>query len=275
MPNNIAYTGPHTMSLIKKRPEDSHKGLFGTLISLTGSRNMTGAAYLSSMGALRSGIGLLKLAADIYTQTVLKGCLFEAVFIEPTEINKHTASAYLVGCGLGRDTDSLLHDLLPSLKKATVIDADGINFLAANINVLRSICGNKNGLILTPHPTEMGRLIGKDTDFVQADRKGITARFASEYGCVLVLKGMNTVIALPDGSVAVNTSGNSGLAKGGSGDVLAGVIASLCAQGYSAADAAVLGVYLHGLAADRLVLKHGAHGLLPRDLPAEIGLLLG
>jgi NAD(P)H-hydrate epimerase len=121
----------------------------------------------------------------------------------------------------------------------------------------------------------MGRLIGKDSTFVQSDRENIASSFASEYGCVLVLKGKNTVIALPDGSITVNTSGNSGLSKGGSGDVLAGIIASLCAQGYSAPDAAVLGVYLHGLAADRLVSQYGEHGLLPRDLPAEIGIMLG
>lgn len=269
------YTGTHTLSLIKKRPEDSHKGLFGTLISLTGSRKMTGAAYLSSMGALRSGVGLLKLAADEYTQTVLKSCLFEAVYIFPQEILKHTASAYLIGCGLGREYDGVLSSLLPSLEKKTVIDADGINYLSANINVLKNMRLSAYEKILTPHPAEMGRLIGKDTAFVQAAREKIAADFAVKYGCVLVLKGKNTVVALPDGSVTVNTSGNSGLAKGGSGDVLAGVIASLCAQGYSCADAAVLGVYLHGLAADRLLEKHGAHGLLPRDLPAEIGVLLG
>jgi len=121
----------------------------------------------------------------------------------------------------------------------------------------------------------MGRLLGKDSAFVQSDRENIASAFAAKYNCILVLKGKNTVIASPDGKLTVNTSGNSGLSKGGSGDVLAGVIASLCAQGYSAYDAAVLGVYVHGLAADRLVAKYGEHGLLPRDLPAEIGAILG
>lgn len=269
---DINFTGEHTLSLIKIRPEDSHKGLFGTLISLTGSKNMTGAAYLSSMGALRSGVGLLKLAADEYTQTVLKSCLFEAVCINPQDILKTVANAYLIGCGIGREYDSFLPVLLPALEQKTVIDADGINYLAANINVLKNMRCEK---ILTPHAAEMGRLIGKDTAFVQANRKEIAAAFAAENDCVLVLKGKNTIIAFPDESVIINTSGNSGLAKGGSGDVLAGVIASLCAQGYSCADAAVLGVYLHGLAADHLVSRYGEHGLLPRDLPAEIGLLLG
>ncbi len=268
------YTGPDTLSLIKKRPEDSHKGLFGTLVSLTGSRYMTGAAYLSSMGALRSGVGLLKLAADEYVQSVLKTCLFEAVFIRPDEILKQNPSAYLIGCGIGRDYDGILRTLLPSLEKPTIIDADGINYLAANINVLKNMRSSASP-ILTPHPAEMGRLIGKDAAFVQSDREHIALSFAAEHGCVLVLKGKNTVIAEPDGKITVNTSGNSGLSKGGSGDVLAGVIASLCAQGYSAADAAVLGVYAHGLAADRLAAKYGEHGLLPRDLPAEIGAILG
>jgi NAD(P)H-hydrate epimerase len=275
MPYNISYTDANVLKLIKKRPEDSHKGLFGTLISLTGSRSMTGAAYLSSMGALRSGVGLLKLAADPYTQTVLKSCLFEAVYIKPSDIIFEQASAYLFGCGIGREYDSLLSTLLPELRKPTVIDADGINYLAMNINVLKSMSSNSSNTILTPHPAEMGRLAGKDSAYIQANREECAYRFAHEYGCVLVLKGRNTLIALPDGSLMVNTTGNSGLSKGGSGDVLAGVIASLCAQGYSCRDASVLGVYLHGLAADRLVPKLGIHGMLPRDLPSEIGVLLG
>lgn len=275
MQENKFYTSSHTLSLIKNRPDDSHKGLFGTLISLCGSRNMTGAAYLSSMGALRSGVGLLKLAADDYVQTVLKSCLFESVYIKPQEITERSATAYLIGCGIGREYDTFLSTLLPSLNNKTVIDADGINYLASNINILKNMNQPRCKKILTPHQAEMGRLIGKDTAYVKSDREGIASDFANRYDCVLVLKGKNTVIAFPDGSVIVNTSGNSGLAKGGSGDVLAGVIASLCAQGYSCEDAAVLGVYLHGLAADNLVKKYGKHGLLPRDLPYEIGALLG
>ncbi|HOJ48240.1 MAG TPA: NAD(P)H-hydrate dehydratase [Bacillota bacterium] len=268
------YTGPQTLSFIKKRPADSHKGVFGTLVSLTGSRYMTGAAYLSSMGALRSGVGLLKLAADDYVQSVLKTCLYEAVFIRPDEMIKQNASAYLIGCGIGREYDGLLRTLLPCLDKPTIIDADGINYVAANINVLKNMRSSASP-ILTPHPAEMGRLLNRDTAYVQSGREQVALSFAAEYGCVLVLKGKNTVIAAPDGRLTVNTSGNSGLSKGGSGDVLAGVIASLCAQGYSPYDAAVVGVYVHGLAADRLAAKYGEHGLLPRDLPAEIGAILG
>lgn len=269
------YTGEHTLALIRKRPENSHKGSFGTLVSLVGSINMTGAAYLSSMGALRSGVGLLKIAADEYTQTVLKGCLFEAVYISPDEIQNQNCDAFLIGCGIGRQYDTVLSELLPCLNGKIVIDADGINYLSMNINVLKNMRLSTKEVILTPHPAEMGRLIGKDATFVQSDRKNIAKAFAVEYGCVLVLKGKDTVIAFPDGKCRINTTGNSGLSKGGSGDVLAGVIASLCAQGYNASDAAVLGVYLHGLAADKLVKKRGKHGMLPRDLPNEIGVLLG
>lgn len=266
------YTGEHTLSLIKNRPEDSHKGLFGTLVSLCGCPDMTGAAFLSSMAALRSGVGLLAVASDPYVQTVLKSSLYEAVYINIDDIFKKQASAYLIGCGIGRQYDNILESIFTKAEKPTVIDADGINYLAANINVLKKMCQPK---IITPHPTEMGRLIGKDASFVQSDRTHIATEFASEYNCVVVLKGKNTVIAFPSGESVINTTGNSGLSKGGSGDVLAGVIASLCAQGYSCEEAAVLGVYVHGLAADRLTSKYGKHGLLPRDLPEEIGLILG
>lgn len=272
MPDSIFYTGQHLLSLIKKRPEYSNKGTFGTLVSLCGTRNMTGAAYLSSMAALRSGVGLLKLAADEYTQMILKNNLFEAIFIKPEEISEQPATAYLIGCGLGREQDAFLGDLLPTLSQKTVIDADGINYLAANINVLKDMRCEK---ILTPHPGEMGRLIGRDISYVQYDRVGIASSFAVEHNCILVLKGKDTVVAFPDRSVVINNTGNSGLAKGGSGDVLAGFIASLCAQGYSCNDAAVLGVYLHGIAADMLVARYGEHGLLPRDLPEQLGILLG
>ncbi len=257
MPNTVFHTGQHIMSLIKKRPDYSNKGTFGTLVS---------------MAALRSGVGLLKLAADEYTQMVLKNSLFEVVFIKPEEILDQDGAAYLVGCGLGRENDTLLKELLPSFEKKTVIDADGINYLSANINVLKNMRCEK---ILTPHPGEMSRLIGKDVAYVEYDRVGVASSFAVENNCILVLKGKNTVIALLDGSVVINTTGNSGLAKGGSGDVLAGLIASLCAQGYSCADAAVLGVYLHGAAADILIPRYGEHGMLPRDLPEQIGVLLG
>ena len=154
----------------------------------------------------------------------------------------------------------------------TIIDADGINYLASHINVLMEMQGD---IILTPHPGEMARLIGADTEYVNSNRIECARAFAMEYCCVVVLKGANTVIASPNGDIFVNTTGNSALAKGGSGDVLAGVIASLAAQGVTPLKAACIGAYVHGRAADEMVSELGVRGLLPHDLPAQIGRLLG
>ena len=166
-------------------------------------------------------------------------------------------------------------DVLCSLIKNAdcnlIIDADGINLLSLNTNVLKEA---KKTPVLTPHPLEFARLCGLSADDVQADRINLAKKFAKEYGCVLVLKGANTIIASPDGKLAINTSGNPGLSKGGSGDVLAGVISSFVCQGTDVFDSAVLGVHLHGRAADVLKEKISEYGLLPSDLPMAIAKLL-
>ena len=183
------------------------------------------------------------------------------------------ASAILVGCGLGTDdekTEVLLH-LIKSAECPLIIDADGINMLCANKMILKEA---KHTPILTPHPLEFARLLEESIELVQANRLRLAKEFAKEYGCVLVLKGANTVIASPDGRLSVNTSGNPGLATGGSGDVLAGLISSLYAGGLCAFDAATAGVYLHGKAADVLKEEISECGLLPSDLPLAIAKLL-
>lgn len=262
------------LSYLPVRNPNSNKGTFGTLLALVGSPNMPGAAYLASMGALRSGVGLLKLSADGETLSILKNRLAEPVFVPFSKdtITEQKYSALLVGCGIGRQYDNCLDDILKKQNQITIIDADGINYLATHINVLMEMQGE---VILTPHPGEMARLIGEDIEYVNRNRIECARAFAMEFCCVVVLKGKNTVVASPNGDVFINTTGNTALAKGGSGDVLAGVIASLAAQGVTPLKAACIGVYVHGKAADNLKPRYGARGMLPHDLPEEIGRLLG
>ena len=258
--------------LLKPRKEESSKGDFGTLATLCGSRYMTGAAKLAAEGALRSGLGLLKFFGSDEMIFKMQALLYEPVFANVEKIPEGGFSAFLCGCGIGREYDDILPRVLSSLRCPTVLDADCINFAAAHIDVLK---GSPRPLTLTPHPGEMARLLGAEIADVQADRAGTARGFARKHGCVLVLKGHGTVIASPEGEIAVNTTGGSELAKGGSGDVLAGVIASLNAQGYGAFDAACIGVYFHGLAGESLAKSFGKSGVLPGDLPKEIGRLLG
>ena len=254
------------------RPSDSHKGTFGTLVALCGSQNMPGAAYLAACGALRSGVGLLKIAAEPEVKRILQTRLAEPVWLDKSALPDPNATAFLCGCGLGRETDELLGDLLPKIHVPAVYDADCINYFSLHKDVMDRLSGP---CVLTPHPAEFSRLTGLSVAEIQQNRTELAASYAKAHGCVLVLKGKNTVIASPDGDVGVNTSGSDALAKGGSGDVLAGVIASLLAQGHDGFTAATIGVYVHGLAGERLATRYGAHGVLPSDLPEEIGRILG
>ncbi|MEG2118662.1 MAG: NAD(P)H-hydrate dehydratase, partial [Clostridia bacterium] len=261
-------------SCLSARTPNSNKGTYGTLLALCGSINMTGSAYLAAIGALRSGVGLLKMTSDRETLAVLKNRLSEPVFVPFIRdiLCEEKYTALLVGCGIGRNYDNLLDEILTHQKQITIIDADGINYIASHINVLTEMQGD---VILTPHPGEMARLIGQSVDYVNSNRIECAKAFAMEFGCVLVLKGNHTIIASPNGSVFISPSGNTSLSKGGSGDVLAGVISSLAAQGISPTKAACLGAYVHGLAAENLSKKYGIRGLLPHDLPQEIGRILG
>lgn len=261
--------------LMKKREQNSHKGSFGRLLCVCGSKNMTGAASLSAKGALRSGVGLVNIASESSVLDVLKTKLDEPVYTELDEVKHtlHKADALLIGCGIGRSkgSDERVYELLASYKKQIIIDADGINAVSDNINVLKK---TEIPPIITPHPLELARLAGVDVSEINANRIGYAKRIATEHHVIVVLKGNATVVT--DGQMClINTTGNSGLAKGGSGDVLAGVIASLSAQGYAPLYAAAIGVYAHGLAADRLKNSLSEYGVIPSDLPAEIGRILG
>lgn len=193
------------------------------------------------------------------------------------------ADAVLLGCGWGRsmDLDWLCEELVRTCPRPMVLDADALNILAdvdgkginptrRRIDILKQA---KAPLILTPHPGEMARLTGSTVADVQKNRVECARRFAVEYGVTLVLKGAGTVVADPKGRVKVNLTGNPGMATGGSGDMLAGMILSLLAQGLSAGQAAEAGVYLHGLCGDRTAAKLSQRGMLPTDMIKELPLL--
>lgn len=285
-----ALTDDVLREFIPERKRVSHKGTYGKMLNISGSAFYTGAALLSTEGALRTGVGLCTLATPTRVINAIAAAVPETTYLPleqdfdgfindksvdmiMVELENRKYDAVLVGCGLGnrKTTRDLTEIVIRSADCPVIIDADGLNSLAGNINVLKE---SKKGVIVTPHPAEFARMTGKSVEEIQHDRISAAKTFANEYGCVTVLKGVNTVVAAPDGQAFVNTTGNPGLAKGGSGDVLAGMIASLTAQGAEPLYAAALGVYLHGLAADKLAQTKGLAGILPRDIPEALPELL-
>ncbi len=255
--------GPPPGFRLPDRPPDAHKGTFGRVVVVAGSTGYTGAAYLAATGAARAGAGLVRLlvAESLYTILALK-CT-EVMVTPVAEVSpgaighasadlvvRHfeNASVGCVGPGLGRDasTRRLVADLVQRLRCPLVLDADALNLLAEQRRLLPRLNPEN---ILTPHPAEMARLTGLTVEAVQADRQGVAQRFAREWRQVVVLKGACTVVAAPDGRVATDPHANPVLATGGTGDVLAGVIAGLRAQQLSSYEAALAGVFVEGEAA--------------------------
>ena len=182
------------------------------------------------------------------------------------------ATAILVGCGLGDSnaTAQLVSMLLRHSQCPIVLDADGINAIVRHITILKA---THAALVLTPHPAELSRLLARSVEDIEADRPAAAKLAAEQFHAVVVLKGHQTVIASPDGQLVTNTTGNAGMAVGGSGDVLAGIIGGLIAQGLSAWDAACAGVRLHGMAGDRAAARLSQHAMLPSDIIDELGAL--
>ena len=270
-------------AVIKPRHKNDHKGTFGTALSVTGSYGMSGAAVISGLAALRCGVGIMKTACINENYPVIAAAVPESVLVPcassdgkyskaalPILKNQlKTASALLIGCGLGVscDTAFITRELALSSSVPVIIDADGINAVAPDIEFTEQM---KAPLIMTPHPKEMARLCKTTVAEIQADRIGIARRFSTERGVYLVLKGANTVVATPDGEVYVNMSGNAGMAVGGSGDMLSGMTLSLLAQGYPVKEAVCTAVKLHGDAGDRARDRLGEISLLPRDMIEEL-----
>lgn len=266
--------------LVPIRKPDTHKGTYGHALVMAGSRGKTGAAILACRAAMRSGAGLVTLAAPRSLNDIFASSLVE-VMTEPLEDNdaeeieplgdeawrrlleRKNALLFGPGIGVNDSTRTMLRWLLRNLEIPWVIDADGLNTLALEIDRLRSA---RTPPIVTPHPGEMARLIGKDTATVNRDRVGTARSFATERRCHVVLKGARTVIATAGGKVFINPTGNPGMASGGMGDVLAGMLAALLGQGLSAEDAMKSGVYLHGFVGDRVAAEKGEIGLIASDI---------
>ena len=246
---------------VAPRPDDAHKGTMGTLLSVCGSYGMAGACLLSSMAALRCGIGLLKCALPKSDGRIAAGSL-PYLLAQPSD-------AVLLGCGMGNceDTRTLVRGFLKRCDKPMVLDADALNAICDDPAVLKSA---KAPVIITPHPAEMARLLGTTAKAVNTDRAKTARAFAARFGVITVLKGNGTVIAAPNGKAFLNPTGNSGMATGGSGDVLAGMCASLLAQGQAPLDCAAAAVYLHGLAGDLAAKRLGKISMLPTDIIDEI-----
>lgn len=271
--------------LLPPRPTDGHKGTFGHLLVMAGSTGKTGAATLSGDAAVRSGCGLVTVACPASVHDILELKLTEAMTVPLLEAEEgsfaeaswaelqsllETRQALAIGPGIGQSEElgRLVRRVLTECRLPVVADADALNALAGHAEVLFE--REDGATVLTPHPGEMARLTGLSIAEIEADRFRIAREFAGEFGVVLVLKGVRTLIAAPDGRVAINGSGNVGLASGGSGDVLTGLIGGFLAQGMDAFDAAGLSCFLQGMAADRLAERQGCAGLKAGDLLAEI-----
>lgn len=269
-------------SVIPKRKPSANKGTYGRLLNIAGSLCCSGAAAMSTKAALRTGAGLCTLAAPISVVKILGASLHETTYLPLPETDDGFAAenctkkiaemlpkmnAVCVGCGLGNSINTrILTDFVAKNAECPIIlDADGINSLCGNINVLKERTSAGRATVLTPHPLEFSRLSGLSVAEIQRDRIKAARDFSREYGVVLLLKGAFTVIA--NGSdVFVNPTGNAALAKGGSGDVLAGIIAALAAQGVQPLSAAVSGAFIHGKAAEKLTGQMPPHAVLATDL---------
>lgn len=268
------------ISRLPHRPDDAHKGTMGTLCSITGSRGFSGAAVLSAKAALRSGVGLMYQIIPESVYPIFASSVYESVCVPvhgsprgtvcPDDIpvildTVKKATAVLIGCGMGNteDTAEVLSAVLKNTVCPVIIDADGINALSSHIHLLDDITTE---VILTPHIKEFSRLSGLSVETVLSDPAKAASDFAfSHRGVTLVLKSHRTYIARGD-KLYENTAGNSGMAKGGSGDVLAGIIASLTAQGAKPLDAAVAGVHIHALAGDEAAAEKSKTTMLPSDI---------
>jgi NAD(P)H-hydrate epimerase len=272
---------------LQKEP-DAHKGDCGHLFIIAGSEGKTGAAILTAKAASRSGAGLVTMAVPESVNRTIESCVTEAMTCPLPETSKKIIkieafniikkflkgkNCIAAGPGLGTENNvkKLIYKLIEEAEVPMVIDADALNAVSENPEILKKA---KAPLILTPHPKEMARLIKKDVRHVCEKKIDTAKKFAEKYNVILILKGAGTVIAMPDGSVFINSTGNQGMASGGTGDVLTGIIAGFVSQGYAPAISAIIGVYMHGAAGDAAADKKGFAGLIASDiidaLPYEI-----
>lgn len=272
---------PSVAPLISRRDRQAHKGTFGHCLLIAGSTGKSGAAALAANAAVRSGAGLVTLACPATINPILEIKTTEAMTVALPDADTGFLTnaalpqiadllggkdAVALGPGIDRrpETISLVHQLLATISLPLVIDADGLNALAEDVSVLQEKLSPT--VILTPHPGEMARLLGDSLPATTDARIGVAQEFARRHGVYLILKGARTIIAAPDGAVAINGSGNPGMASGGMGDVLTGVLTALLGQGLPPWQACCLGVFVHGLAGDLVADHKGEIGMHASDV---------
>lgn len=290
---------------VPERIQESHKGTYGKVLCVAGSSRFRGAAALCTEGALRSGCGIVTLATVEPVFASVQPRMPEAILISCRQSDRQNEkgewfggidstesiklrteldngyNALVIGPGMGNtdDTALLTKRLVTDTSAIAILDADALNSLArkkSHSPYLTQLPHAAYGgsLIITPHPGELARLCGCTISHIKQSPAEIAVLYAIKNSCIVVLKEHRTIIATPDGHIYRNTSGNSGLARGGSGDILAGMIGSLAAQGLSAEDAAICGVWLHGRAAERCSVRRSQTCMLPHDIFEDLGLMM-
>ncbi|MEW5924737.1 MAG: NAD(P)H-hydrate dehydratase, partial [Candidatus Zixiibacteriota bacterium] len=268
-------------ALLPKRKPDGHKGDFGKLFILAGSTSLTGAAAMAANASARSGVGLVTVGCPQSLNHILEMKLTEPMTYPLPDVGKKGAlakrglgeikmkiaenDAVIIGPGIGRhfETRDLIQKLVASLDKPAIIDADGLNAFEKDRSGLE---GGHSDLVLTPHPGEFRRLIDENIPGDLNDKFELVRKYARRYKAVIVYKGSPSVVVDLDGQAYLNPTGNDGMATGGTGDVLSGIIGSFLAQGMKAADAAICGTYIHGLAGDLAAAEYGRRSLIAGDL---------
>lgn len=283
--NIFTYNKAEVKKLFPSRRITAHKNSFGHVLCICGSRTMAGAPILAASAALRSGAGLVTLAFPQSLYNVASMKLTEALLMPLEENEDGTLSAaclktllssidkydsIVIGCGMGvnEDTRAVLCEIIEKSEVPVVVDADGLNILSRDLSVLSR---GKSKIVLTPHIGEMQRLSKLEKNLILTDKINVAKRFSSEHGVYLVLKGANTVVATPESKkVYINNTGNTGLSKGGSGDVLAGIIGGFIAQGFDFAEALACAVFIHGYTGDAVSERTSKSGMLPSDVVSEL-----
>jgi NAD(P)H-hydrate epimerase len=277
-------------NVVEPRSPIVHKGQAGHVAILAGSPGKTGAAAMTALAAVRGGAGLVTLMAPQSLNPIFEVKITEPMTLPLQETDAHSVSmdafdeimdflsnkhclAVGPGVSLHPETQELVRKLIVTSPCPVVADADALTALTGHCEILKQALSS---IVITPHPGEMARLLDVSTTDIQSDRLGVAEKFAKDFGVVVVLKGHRTVVADPSGRMAINTTGNPAMASGGMGDILTGLIGSLLAQGLDPFEAACVGVFVHGLAADRIVEKRGwgTRGLAATDLLEEIPAVL-
>ncbi|HHU17510.1 MAG: NAD(P)H-hydrate dehydratase [Anaerovoracaceae bacterium] len=271
MKNSGLITQSYVNTFIKRRKQDIHKGDCGKILIFAGSLGMSGAAVLCARAALRTGAGLVRVSVPEMLFPIVQIGVPEATCISRErlleDLMQYSAIAIGPGLGVEKQDGLLIRKILETTDKPVILDADGLNLLRDDKDVMKNA---RADLIITPHPGEAARLLGRKTADINMDRLKSARELAAVTGAITVLKGAGSVVATPEGKTYINTTGNPGIATGGSGDVLTGVITALSGQGLSSESAAKAGVYLHGLAGDLARDLKGEYGLIASDIVSMV-----